>query len=160
MIQEEKIIELPRRNIALVIVLSLVTFATYIGFWFLKRKDVFNDFGKHYVPFRLWLVATIFLIISFAHFLLGNFIFTPFGLVYIESYNIILTYLFIALLYYSIFRIKDVLEREFHNLELNKYLVFFFHIWYIQYKINQMHDYDEMERRSEERRVGKEYRCE
>ncbi len=146
MIQEEKIMELPRKNLALVIILSLVTFATYIGFWFLKRKDAFNNFGKHHVPFNLWIVATIFLVISLVHFIIGNFIFTPFGLVYIESYNIILTYLFIALLYYSIFRIKDVLEREYHHLELNKYLTFFFHIWYIQYKINQMHDYDEMER--------------
>ncbi|MGM8214853.1 hypothetical protein ACLIA0_04675 [Bacillaceae bacterium W0354] len=146
MIQEGASIQLPKRNMYLVVLLSIVTVAVYIGFWFLRNKEAFKQEKNHYIPFKWWVVCTAFLLLSFLHLFVGGFIFTPYGLAYMESFNIVLTYLFIALLYYSIFRVKELLEREYEDLYLNKYLLFFFHIWYLQYKINKLDEVNEMER--------------
>ena len=61
---------------------------------------------------------------------------SDYGKEIINSYETIFNYLFVGLHYYSIFRIKEIME-EYFDMELNIFLLFFFHIFYIQYKINQ-----------------------
>ncbi|GAA0465656.1 hypothetical protein [Alkalibacillus silvisoli] len=134
---EQDVLPLPKTYLILMIIMTFITLGAYIGFWFLKRKKHFQSINQqHYIPFRWWVVATIYLVISLLLALVGELIFTPYGLVHIESLEFILVYFFLALLYFSIFRVKELLE-EFEGLEINKYLLFIFHIFYLQYKINR-----------------------
>lgn len=128
-----------KRNLALVILLTIVTLGIYIGYWFLSLRSSFhlND-KENNIPFRWWVVATVYLSLSVLFGIVGEFILTIFGLYMLDSIDLIFTYFFLGLLYYSIFRMKESLEECFVELDINKYLLFFFHIWYIQYKLNQI----------------------
>ncbi|MFC4388028.1 hypothetical protein ACFOZ1_09435 [Gracilibacillus marinus] len=127
-----------KRNLFIVVLLSIVTFGIYIGYWFLSTKPAFQFVKeKNEIPFKWWVVATIYLSLSLVISVISEFILSLYGLYVLDSIDLICAYLFIALLYYSIFRIKEVLEDADSEIEFNSYLLFFFHIWYIQYKLNK-----------------------
>ncbi|WP_156289394.1 DUF4234 domain-containing protein [Oceanobacillus salinisoli] len=129
---------LKKKNVWLVILLSIITVGIYIGYWFLSAKSSFQLINKNnYIPFKWWMVATIYLSLSVILSLIGEFILSIYGLYILDSIDLIFAYFFLGLLYYSIFRIKELLEKHDDEMKMNKYLLFFFHIWYIQYKINQ-----------------------
>ncbi|SEU05298.1 protein of unknown function [Salinibacillus kushneri] len=124
----------------LVVLLSILTLGIYIGYWFLNRKEAIQSISrKNEVPFRWWMVFTVFLSLSFLLFFVETYLFTPYGRVIIESVQIILVYYFLGLLYYSVFRIKERIENHYEAVQMNRILLFLFHIWYLQYKINQLH---------------------
>jgi len=127
---------LKKSNMFLLVFLSIITLGAYIGLWFLRQREDINRLsGKNGIHFGLW---RLFVFLSFAFLfirLFGAMILSDYGMAYMLSFDTLFSYLFIALLYYSIFRLKDVLEVE-EGLELNKYLLFFLHIFYIQFKIN------------------------
>ena len=108
-----------------------------IGVWFLKnKKNILNVSAKHGIHFGLWtfftVISFIFLFIS----LFGSIVLSDYGEEIINSYEMIFNHLFIGLHYYSIFRMKEMIEEHF-DMDINVYFLFFFHIFYIQYKINQ-----------------------
>ncbi|MRG87385.1 DUF4234 domain-containing protein [Salinibacillus xinjiangensis] len=132
-------VELKKSNIVLVVFLSLITLGIYIGYWFLNRKDSIQTLeSKRGVPFKWWVVFTIYLVTAFLLFFTDAVFFTPYGMLIVESVNTIIAYYFLGLLYYSVFRLKEVLESHYEELHLHKVLLFFFHIWYIQFKLNQL----------------------
>ncbi|UOQ83624.1 hypothetical protein [Gracilibacillus salinarum] len=129
---------LKKKKLWIVILLSIVTLGIYVGYWFLSAKSSFQLINKkNYIPFKWWIVATIYLSLSLIISVIGEFVLTIYGLYMLDSMDLILTYFYLALLYYSIYRVKELLEEYDDEIELNKYLLFFFHIWYIQYKMNQ-----------------------
>lgn len=129
---------LKRRNIILVILLSIITLGVYVGYWFISsRKNLHHIDKKNHIPFKWWNVATVYLIFSLIFSILGEFFLSIVGLFMFTSVDLIFTYFFLGLLYYSVFRMKESLEEVYDEVEMNRFLLFIFHIWYIQYKINK-----------------------
>lgn len=124
-------------NVFLMVILSFITMGTYIGYWFVKRsKDIEMLELNHNVSFGTWKFFTF---ISFAMLLIqlfGGMILSDVGLLTIDSLNMMFSFLFVSVLYYSIFRIKEVIEVN-SEVEFNKYALFFMHIYYVQYKLNR-----------------------
>lgn len=121
----------------LMIVLTIFSLGVYLGFWLLNRKDDLNDLQpKNHIPFTLWTISAILLVIFFFLQTFNQFIFTNIGYLYVESIDIIFSFFFVGLLYYSVFRIREMIEDN-SAIRLNKFLLFFFHVFYIQYKVNR-----------------------
>lgn len=121
----------------LMILLSIISLGAYIGLWMVNRKNDLDDLKKlNHIPFALWTFFTVGLFIFLFLNVFNHFIFSNIGSLYVESFDTIFTFFFVGLLYYSIFRIRDVIE-ESTAIKFNVYLLFFFHIFYIQYKVNQ-----------------------
>ncbi|RUL54224.1 DUF4234 domain-containing protein [Lysinibacillus antri] len=133
-------IDFKKLNLPVMIVLSIITLGAYIGVWFLRnRQSIQNSHYKTGIHFGLWRVFTLgSFIFLFIHFF-GNLVLSDYGLANIESYEIIFNFFFIGFLYYSIFRLRESFEEE-ADVILNKYLLFFLHVFYIQYKMNQLQD--------------------
>ncbi|RCW65833.1 hypothetical protein [Saliterribacillus persicus] len=130
-----------KRNIFLSVLLSIVTLGGYIGIWFLRRKVVFKQLTTNSeVPYKWWVVVTVYLFLSLTITFIGEVFFTLYGLYILDSIDLILAFYFLGLLYYSVFRVKELLEKEFEDININKYLVFIFHIWYLQFKMNKLAD--------------------
>lgn len=132
-------VDFKKLNLLVMIVLSFITLGAYIGIWFLRNRDSVQSFAyKPSIHFGLWrwftVISFFFLFIRF----FGNLAISDYGLANLESYEVIFNFCFIGLLYYSIFRLSESLEEE-TDLVLNKYLLFFFHVFYIQFKLNQAH---------------------
>ena len=124
-------------NLLWMILMTFLTLGAYIGVWFIKNKNNIKDItSKHGIHFGLW---TFFTVLSFSFLfisLFGRVVLSDYGEEIINSYETIFNYLFVGLHYYSIFRMKEMME-EYFDMELNIYFLFFFHIFYIQHKINQ-----------------------
>lgn len=126
-------------NIFLVIFLSIITVGIYIGYWFLNRKkDIKQLREQNYIPFKWWYVFTIFLSVSLLYQIFGGVVLTELGLSFFDSLDVIFSFFFLAILYYSVFRLRDLLEDEFDEENFNFILLVLFHIWYMQYKINRL----------------------
>ncbi|WP_458415051.1 hypothetical protein ACNQFZ_09735 [Schinkia sp. CFF1] len=126
-------------NVGLVVVLSILTMGIYVGYWFLKeRRTLRNMDYKGLIPIKLWWVVTFFLCLSFLFNLIGEAIFTPYGYAMISSLDIIFTFYYLGILYYSVFRMRDVIEARFVDVYINPWLLVFLHVWYLQYKINRL----------------------
>ncbi|QPC48280.1 hypothetical protein [Mangrovibacillus cuniculi] len=124
----------------LTLLLSFITFGVYMAYWFIReRKNFTNQEGIRVISIKLWWAFLLFLIVSFFHSLIGTFLFTPYGLAITESVDVILSAYFLGLLYYSVFRIRDIVEDTHQEKIFKPWLLVLFHIWYVQYKVNQAH---------------------
>jgi len=135
----ESSFDFKKLNLLWMILLTFFTLGAYIGIWFIKnKKNIVNMSAKHGIQFGIWILFTVisfsFLFIS----LFGGVVLSDYGEEIINSYETIFNYLFVGLHYYSIFRMKEMME-EYLDMDMNVYFLFFFHIFYIQYKINQNH---------------------
>ena len=133
-------------NVLWMILMTFLTLGAYIGVWFLKnKKNILKVSAKHGIHFELWIFFTVISFIFLFISLFGGVVLSDYGEEIINSYETIFNYLFVGLHYYSIFRMKEMIE-EYLDIDMNIYFLFFFHIFYIQYKINQ-----------NQRMFGKEY---
>lgn len=141
----ESSFDFKKLNLLWMILLTFFTLGAYIGVWFIKnKKNIVNMSAKHGIQFGIWIIFTV---ISFSFLfitLFGGIVLSNYGEEIINSYKTIFNYLFIGLHYYSIFRMKAMME-EYFDMEMNVYFLFFFHIFYIQHKINQNQQYDRKE---------------
>jgi purine-cytosine permease-like protein len=130
---------LKKVNVALVILLSILTMGVYLGYWILNRRKSIEAISEHnFIPFKWWWACTIYLIVSLLYKIIGIFILTAYGMAVFDSVDIILSFYFLGLLYYSVFRIKELLENIFCEDTFKPWLLVLFHIWYLQYKINRL----------------------
>ncbi|MBP3039332.1 DUF4234 domain-containing protein [Bacillaceae bacterium Marseille-Q3522] len=128
-----------RTHVVLVILFSILTLGVYLGYWFLNRRKSIADLGgEKVVPFKWWWFFTIFLVCSFFFTYLGDIFLTPYGVAVFSSVNLILSYYFLGLLYYSVFRLKAVLEDYYQETLFRPWLLVLFHVWYLQFIINRM----------------------
>ena len=124
-------------NVFLMVILSFITMGTYIGYWFVKRsKDIERLELNHHMSFGTWKLFTGISLVLLLIQLFGGMILSEVGLLTIDSINMMFSFLFVGILYYSIFRIKEVIEEN-SEIEFNKYALFFMHIYYVQYKLNR-----------------------
>lgn len=128
-----------KRNISLVVLLTIVTMGIYLGYWFLKEKETLKSIdSKRVIPIRLWWAATIFLSVSFFYNIIGSAFLTPYGKAFFNSVDIIITFYYLGLLYYSVFRIRDLIEGFYQEEIIRPWLLILFNVWYLQYKINRL----------------------
>lgn len=128
---------LKKAPVWLMVILSIISMGFYMGIWMLNRKkDVQQLNSVNHVPFYLWSISTILLIVFFFLNVFRHFIFTDIGYLYVESFDIIFSFFFVGLLYYTVFRMRELIEST-SSIKYNQFLLFFFHIFYIQYKVNQ-----------------------
>ena len=126
-----------RANVLLMIFLSIFSLGLYIGIWFINRKKDLEIFDrKRTIPFKWWNVFVAILFIFLLLNIVKNFFFTEYGFLYIESFDIIFTFFMMGLVNYSAFRIAEALEEN-TDIELNRVLLFFFTIFYLQHKVNR-----------------------
>lgn len=55
-----------------------------------------------------------------------------------DSVDMIISSYFLAILYFSVFRTKELLEGYVDEPIFKSWLLVLFHIWYVQYKINRI----------------------
>ncbi len=126
-----------RANVLLMIILSIFSLGLYIGIWFINRKKDLEIFDrKRTIPFKWWNVFVAILFVFMLLNMLKNFVFTEYGFLYIESFDIIFTFFMMGLVNYSAFRSAEALEEN-TDIEFNRVLLFFFTIFYLQHKSNR-----------------------
>ena len=134
-----------KRDVGLVVLFTFLTLGIYIGYWFLKEKQTFesNNYNR-IIPMKLWAVATIFLSISFFYHFIGAAFFTPYGKALFNSIDIIFTFYYLGLLYYSVFRIRALIEDSYNEEIFKPWLLVLFNVWYLQFKINRLNEEPEV----------------
>ena len=126
-------------NVGLVILLTIITLGVYTGYWFLKeRKTLKNIDTRKVIPIKLWWLFTVLLVISFLNNFFGVVFLTPYGLALFNSFDMIFSFYFLGLLYYSLFRMKELLEERYEDISFNPWLLVLFNVWYLQFKINRL----------------------
>ncbi|WP_083573604.1 hypothetical protein [Rossellomorea aquimaris] len=129
-------------NVFLAVFLTVITGGTYLAFWFINRKKEINNItSEDKIPYKWWIVCAIYLILSLVINFIGGAFLTPYGETTIESINLILSYYFLGLLYYSAFRTKEVIEMNSQDVEIKPVLLVLFHVWYLQFKINKIEEF-------------------
>lgn len=127
-----------KTNTALTVLLTNVTFGVYVPYWFISRRDSISQLGKEEVNYN-WLK---FLFVSYAflafYFIIGGAFLTEMGTDFVDTFNIIITFIGLGITYYSVFRVAEAIERKTEDKVFNRVLLILFHIWYLQYKINRM----------------------
>ncbi|MDE3840775.1 hypothetical protein C0966_15985 [Bacillus methanolicus] len=130
---------LKKVNVALVVLLSILTMGVYLGYWILNRRKSIEAISKNnFIPFKWWWACTIYLIISLVYKIIGTSILTAYGMAIFDSVDIILSFYFLGLLYYSVFRIKELLENIYSEETFRPWMLVLFHFWYLQFKINRL----------------------
>lgn len=128
-----------RVNLTVVIIMSIVTLGVYLGYWFLKERNTLKEIEKgKIIPIRLWWLFTILLALSFVYHFLGSILLTPYGDAVFTSFDMIMSFYFLGLLYYSVFRMRDILQEEYEDVTFNPWLLVLFHVWYLQFKLNRL----------------------
>lgn len=134
-----------KRNVGIAVLLTFLTMGIYLGYWFLNERKTLKSIDTHKrIPIMLWWTATIFLFISFFYNLIGSAFLTPYGKAVFNSIDIILTFYYLGLLYYSVFRIKDLIEELYSEEIFKPWLLVLFNVWYLQYKINRINEEPEI----------------
>lgn len=130
-------------HVGLVVLFSLLTLGVYLGYWFLSRRHTIREYeGSQVIPFKWWRVFVILLTLSFLYKFFGPIFLTPYGNAIFDSIDMIFSYYFLGILYYSVFRLKTILEETYEEKLFAPWLLVLFHVWYIQYKLNRLGDVD------------------
>jgi len=126
-------------HVAVVILLTIVTLGVYLGYWFLKERHTLKEWEKgSLIPMKLWWLFTILLGLSFIYHFIGSILFTPYGNAIFTSFDVIMSFYFLGLLYYSVFRMKDILQEVYEDVTFSPWLLVLFHVWYLQFKMNRL----------------------
>ncbi|RLQ91156.1 DUF4234 domain-containing protein [Falsibacillus albus] len=138
-LKEQGYIQFKKSNVALVVFLTFITLGIYLGYWFLNRKSTFNGIHqKNHIPFKWWWLFTIYLVLSFLFNFIGSAFLTPYGLSFFNSIDTIISFYFLGILYFSVFRVKDLIEEETNEGVFKPWMLVLFHVWYLQYKMNRL----------------------
>ncbi|HRZ86006.1 MAG TPA: DUF4234 domain-containing protein [Candidatus Paceibacterota bacterium] len=165
MIEESNnILILKKKNVFVLILLSIITLGIYPNIWYIKRQSELNqlnnDFkiNRFFVSIPLLLVIFILLLVLVG-FLAGSTIWKDsvgnnFPIGFIIWFFLILFLSFIFILFYFIlipFKFRKVLNLLLVNkgsyVRLSGFLTLVFNVFYLQYEINRILDYNEMKKR-------------
>ncbi|MCG7344238.1 hypothetical protein MHZ92_08840 [Sporosarcina sp. ACRSL] len=126
-----------KTNTALAVVLTNVTFGVYVPYWFISRRESIGELGKVQVSYN-WLkfLYAVYAFLAF-YFVIGGAFLTEMGTDFVETFNIINTFIGLGITYYSVFRVAEAIEEKTGDEIFNRVLLILFHIWYLQYKINR-----------------------
>ena len=124
---------LKKRSVLLMILFLVLTLGFYIPFWFVSRSEALNRLNPRYQ------VSLSLCILMFAAIAAG--ILVSENIVITTDLAFVITYVVLA------FRVKDILnstllkqreEQAAHQEEISGALTFFFGIFYLQHRINQL----------------------
>ncbi|MFC4410824.1 hypothetical protein ACFOZY_10395 [Chungangia koreensis] len=118
--------------------LTNVTLGVYVPYWFLSRKDSIHRLGDSNVKFPLLKILFFCYLFLAIYYVIGAAVFTEMGRSFIETINLWITFTGLGITYYSVFRLAEEIEREFPDVHFKRMLLVLFHIWYIQFKLNQL----------------------
>lgn len=126
-----------KTNTALAVVLTNVTFGVYVPYWFISRRESISQLGKVEMKYN-WLKFLFFMYAFLAFYvLIGGAFLTEMGTDFMDTFNIIITFIGLGITYYSVFRVAEAIEEKEGDQIFNRVLLILFHIWYLQYKINR-----------------------
>ncbi|MEH7883196.1 hypothetical protein V7654_02620 [Bacillus sp. JJ1609] len=127
------------RNVALMVILSNITFGIYIPYWLLKQRSFFESLDvKNEVPFRAIKIVLWLYVFFFFGTIIGPIIYTDMGLQIKNSIDYIVTFYGLGIIMYTVFRIREMLNDHLNEDFIKPVPLLFFHIWYLQYKLNRM----------------------
>lgn len=122
----------------LCILLTNITLGAYVPFWLINRKKTIEQLDNNNIKYNS-LKILIFLYVFFAlYFFMGKAVFTETGANFVETMHLWVTFIGLGITYYSVFRFAEIIEQNVENIHFNKSLLLFFHIWYLQYKVNKL----------------------
>lgn len=117
--------------------LTNLTLGAYVPYWFLSRRDSIEQLGKVELHFKLLkILCALYIGLAF-YYIVGGAFFTEEGAAFIETMNIWITFMGLGITYYSVFRVAEAIEKNMDKKIFNRWLLVFFHIWYLQYKNNK-----------------------
>lgn len=126
-------------KVAVVVLLTIITLGIYLGYWFISKRRIFAEIDRaKWIPMKLWWVFTVFLCLSFLFNMIGTAFLTPYGNAVFSSFDVIGTFYFLGLLYYSVFRLRDLIEDYYVDVTIKPWLLVLFHVWYLQFKLNRL----------------------
>jgi len=127
---------------ALAFILTNITLGAYVPYWFISRRDAFEQLGKTELKYKALKLFFVLYILMFGYYFAGKALFTDTGANFAETIHLWITFTGLGITYYSAFRIAEMMERECEDFQYNKILLLLFHIWYLQFKINKnFHQY-------------------
>ncbi|MGN7387261.1 hypothetical protein [Sporosarcina sp. SAFN-015] len=126
-----------KTNTAIAVLLTNVTMGVYLPYWFISRRDSISQLGKVQLNYN-WL-KFLFVMYAFLafYFVIGGAFLTEMGVDFMDTFNIIITFIGLGITYYSVFRVAEAIEEKAGEEIFNRVLLILFHIWYLQYKINR-----------------------
>ncbi|MBM4763252.1 hypothetical protein [Bacillus sp. B15-48] len=130
-------VKFKKTNVPLMVVLSYFTAGVYIAYWFLSRRKTFDKMQTNDLRVSFIHIMLAINIVIFVYSIVKGAIFGEVGILIIDSIEWILAFLALGCLYYSVFRAKESIEDELGETLYRPWLLIVFHVWYLQYKINQ-----------------------
>lgn len=128
-----------KTNLFFLIPISIITFGIYYAYWFISRKNSFNEITpKNRIPSGWWKFFLVFTITSLIYDLIKESLFTGYGIAVLDSYDLIISFYFVGCLYYSIFRAREIIEEHLEERVFKPWLLVIFNVWYLQFKINRL----------------------
>ncbi|MBD8071142.1 DUF4234 domain-containing protein [Bacillus sp. PS06] len=127
-----------KTNIALMVLLTIITMGIYIPYWFLTRRKGFEGFSDQKLSYFLIICLLVINSTTFFYSFFQSLFLSEYGIAIFDSLETVFTFIGLGLLYFSAFRAKEAIENEFQEEMFNPVLLVLFHIWYLQFKINRL----------------------
>jgi len=122
---------------ALAFLFTNITLGAYVPYWFLSRRDAIEQLGRTDIKYKLLKLLFILYVVMFGYYFVGKAFFTETGANFVETIHLWITFTGLGITYFSAFRIAELMEQEYEDVQFNRYLLLLFHIWYLQFKINK-----------------------
>lgn len=138
-LQKKERIAFKKSNVFVMVILSYITFGIYIPYWFLTRRKAFEQLSSETkLPLKAVKCVLVLYIVALIALIMGPFFLTEYGLELKNSIDYILTMYGLGIVLYAVFRAKEMLNDHYDQTLIKPIPAAFFHIWYLQYKLNQL----------------------
>lgn len=120
------------------VILSICSLGMYLPYWFLVRRNWFNQLTNEHHISLITPVVLFFLysLVAFSfvpvHLFLSGFL-----LAFMQYIDLVITYVGLSLTLYLAFQVRLILNTYDQNKEISLVLTLFFHVWYLQYIMNK-----------------------
>ncbi len=129
--------QLQKKNVLLMILLTIITYGIYIPVWFLNRKDAFNSLNSKEKISNGPIIFVLIIFIISAILLIPSVLFmeTEIG-VMIDGVDLIISLVGGITILVMSFKVRRIMN-EHYKTNLSGVATFFFTFLYLQYKINR-----------------------
>jgi len=138
--------KLKKKNIFLMILLTLITYAIYQPIWFLKQKRAINNLkSKEKLTGTPFIFVIVIYAISILILLITFISIDTTTLLVIDLIDTLITWTGVIILIVMSFKVRRIFHQYFNvvlkrNIKFSKIWTFLFGIYYLQYKINRILD--------------------
>jgi hypothetical protein len=132
--------QLKKRNVLLMILLTLITYGVYIPVWFLNRKDSINNLNSKEKISAGPIIFLLIISIIYAIMLIPSILFTETSIgSIIDWIDIIINLAGSIIILIMSFKVRRILN-EHYNTKISDIATFLFTFFYLQYKINRFNE--------------------